>query len=110
VVPKLQLAGVAYDANKDDLVPYLITPGGLVKFHLVEEFLRNSSETEVYAIHNTSDKTEEREAIGLFTEWLVWQGYATPATGPHPARWVEPIRSKMNCAGRLRIELYEEIE
>jgi hypothetical protein len=105
VVPQLSFGAQVDIVVGDDGPRYhLWTPGGHVPWEFLEGFLRRCSMTYLEPINRYMDETPGRLYARLFTDWCVMKGFASPATGPHPAAWMD-AQSRSKAAKLLGIDL-----
>lgn len=108
LVPRMEYgAEVGVVATKQDSRLMLITPNGNIPLEFIQRFLLAGGAQYLHTVGAYSDKTPERNWAVGFTEWCIYNGFATAAVGPYPARWMDNT-SRATVAGMLGLSLEVE--
>lgn len=72
-----------------EVIPFVLrVPGGEISVSFLETFIVDSDEEYLIPIRRYGEGTREREYATLLTNTFVGNGWAEPARGNLPARWI----------------------
>jgi hypothetical protein len=74
--------------------------GSAAPLSFIEELIERGDAEHLGAVRNYSEGSAERDWAERFTGFCIFNGWAAPAAGPYPARWVD----KAKCLHALGLE------
>lgn len=74
--------------------------GPAAPLEFIQELIEAGDDQFLGAIRNYSEGSAEREWAERFTGFAIFNGWAAPAAGPYPARWID----KNKCLHALGLE------